>query len=137
MNSSTSNELRRAADELRSADALASKSDKIDRRKVIGRAAANNLSAILFALDSLSAPQSRDAESKLAEAGVFAGHHGLRGLADADEFWEKQPYGTRLYYGDGGMDYLHRGVLQKAVEILDAAPQPPAEAQAQGGGEVA
>lgn len=58
MNSSTSNELRRAACELRLADEIASKSDKIDRRKAIGRAAANNLSAILFALDSLSAPQS-------------------------------------------------------------------------------
>src|SRR5690625_3522826 len=85
-------------------------------------------SALDAAIAALSAPQSRDAESKLADAGVFAGHHGLRGLADAAEFWEKQPYGTRLYYGDGGMDYLHRGVLQKAVEILDAAPQPPAEA---------
>src|SRR5690625_2637624 len=80
------------------------------------------------AIAALPASQSGDAESKLADAGVFTGHHGLRGLADADLFWEKQPYGTRLYYGDGGMDYLHRGVLQKAVEILDAAPQPPAEA---------
>jgi len=60
-----------------------------------------------------------EAENKLAEAGVFAGHGGLRGLAECDAFWEKQPYGTRLYYGDGGYDYLHRGVLRTALKILD------------------
>lgn len=44
---------------------------------------------------------------ELSKQGVFAGHRGLEGLADAAEFWERQAYGTRLYYGDGGMDYLH------------------------------
>lgn len=61
------------------------------------------------------------AEQRLAEAGVFKGHHGLRGLADAGSFWERQPYSTRLYYGDGITEYLHRGVLRAAVELLDAA----------------
>lgn len=62
----------------------------------------------------------RTAEHLLAEQGVFKGHAGLRGLADSDEFWEQQPYGTRLYYGDGGLDYLHRDVLRAAVRALDA-----------------
>ena len=61
-----------------------------------------------------------EAERKLAEAGVFKGHEGLRGLAESDAFWEKQPYGTRLYYGDGAFDYLQRGVLQAAIKILDS-----------------
>lgn len=52
--------------------------------------------------------------------GVFCGAEGLRGLAEADSFWEEQEYGTRLYYGDGGCGYLHRGVLQAAVRALDA-----------------
>lgn len=56
----------------------------------------------------------------LAEQGVFAGHFGLEGLADADEFWEGQPYGTRLYYGPGATDYLHRGVLRSAIDALRA-----------------
>ena len=59
------------------------------------------------------------AEQKLADAGVFAGAHGLRGFADADEFWEKQDYGTRLYYGPGNLDYIHRDVLRAALRLLD------------------
>lgn len=55
---------------------------------------------------------------KLVAAGVFLGVEGLEGLADADAFWEKQPYGTRLYYGEGVTEYLHRGVLKTAIEIL-------------------
>lgn len=57
----------------------------------------------------------------LAKQGVFAGHFGLEGLANADEFWEGQPYGTRLYYGPGAMDYLHRGVLRSAIDALRKA----------------
>ena len=56
------------------------------------------------------------------EAGVFKGMHGLEGLADADEFWAERTYGTRLYYGSGGLDYLHRSVLQSAVELLKTSP---------------
>jgi hypothetical protein len=69
------------------------------------------------------------AEQALTNRGVFKGAHGLRGLLDAREFWDKQPYGTRLYYGDGGADYLHIGVLRAAVEALDASPAAPAEVQ--------
>jgi hypothetical protein len=65
-----------------------------------------------------------DGEAKLTEAGVFKGAHGLRGLLNARDFWDRQPYGTRLYYGDGGADYLHIGVLRAAVELLDK-PTPP------------
>lgn len=54
-------------------------------------------------------------KQKLTEQGVFKGHEGLVGLLNADEFWQEQPYGTRLYYGDG---YLHRGVLRAAVTAL-------------------
>lgn len=63
----------------------------------------------------------RKAEHLLADAGVFKGHDGLRGLAESTAFWERQEYGTRLYYGDGATDYLHRGVLWCAVNALDTA----------------
>lgn len=62
------------------------------------------------------------AETKLAERGVFLGHGGLRGLLEAQGFWDEQSYGTRLYYGPGITDYLHRDVLRAAVEALDATP---------------
>lgn len=58
----------------------------------------------------------------LAGAGVFAGMRGLEGLLNASEFWEQQSYGTRLYYGHGGLDYLHRGVLEAAVKIIREQP---------------
>jgi len=60
-----------------------------------------------------------DVAQVLAGAGVFKGSHGLRGLLDADTFWEQQPYGTRLCYGDGIADYLQRGVLHCAVTLLE------------------
>lgn len=63
----------------------------------------------------------REAAATLEARGVFKGAHGLQGLADAQEFWDQQPYGTRLYYGDGIADYLHRGVLQAAIEALNTA----------------
>lgn len=65
------------------------------------------------------AAQSPTAEQKLADAGVFAGVDGLRGLLESDAFWSVQPYGTRLYYGEGITEYLHRDVLRAAVELLD------------------
>lgn len=59
------------------------------------------------------------AERELEKAGVFKGVDGLRGLAECQEFWDQQPYGTRLYYGPGGGQYLHRSVLRAAIEALD------------------
>lgn len=58
-------------------------------------------------------------ETALSKMGVFKGMEGLRGLAECDEFWDRQMYGTRLYYGNGIADYLHRGVLRAAVKALD------------------
>lgn len=60
---------------------------------------------------------------KLANVGVFKGFEGLEGLANAKDFWNALPYGTRLYYGDGIADYLHRDVLGAAVQVL-ATPDP-------------
>ena len=54
----------------------------------------------------------------LEKRGVFKGADGLIGLLNADEFWDKQPYGTRLYFGDGPSDYLHRDVLRATVAAL-------------------
>jgi len=54
----------------------------------------------------------------LQDGGVFKGEKGLDGLLNANEFWEQQPYGTRLYYGDGIADYLHRDVLRTAALVL-------------------
>ena len=45
----------------------------------------------------------------------------MRRLEAASEFWERQPYMTRLYFGDGGLDYLHRSVLGAAISALDKA----------------
>lgn len=59
-----------------------------------------------------------EVQNKLAAKGVFAGLGGLEGLLNATEFWAQQPYGTRLYYGSGGGEYLHVGVLRAAIEIL-------------------
>lgn len=58
-------------------------------------------------------------EQKLTDAGAFAGQLGLRGLAECDKFWERQPYGKRLYYGPEAMDYLHRDVLRTVMKLLD------------------
>ena len=69
-----------------------------------------------------------EVENKLVAAGVFAGMRGLEGLLNASEFWEQQPYGTRLYYGSGGLDYLHHSVLNAAVKIL-SEPAPPSQSE--------
>lgn len=53
------------------------------------------------------------------DAAVFKGNGGLRGLLEADAFWDQQPYETRLYYGAGVTEYLQRGVLRAAVEFLE------------------
>lgn len=71
-------------------------------------------------------------QEKLSAVGVFKGHNGLEGLADADEFWEQQMYGTRLYYGPGIADYLHRHVLQAAIKLLKQAPLPAAPSEIPG-----
>lgn len=61
------------------------------------------------------------AEIALADAGVFAGLGGLRGLTECDEFWARQPYGTRLYYVPRRSEYLHRTycAAQSSVLTLD------------------
>lgn len=69
------------------------------------------------------------AEDVLQREGVFKGMGGLRGLAEASEFWEGQMYGTRLYYGPGGGQYLHRSVLQAAIAALDKMNSPPEDAK--------
>ena len=56
----------------------------------------------------------------LTRRGVFKGAHGLEGLLNAKDFWELQPYGTRLYYGGGIADYLHIDALRAAVRALAA-----------------
>lgn len=64
------------------------------------------------------------AEQALAAEGVFKGAEGLRRLAECEAFWEGQMYGTRLYFGPGGLDYLHRSVLRAAIAALDKNPNP-------------
>lgn len=62
---------------------------------------------------------SKELEKALEEAGVFKGADGLRRLCDAHQFWEEQPYGTRLYFGGGVTDYLHRDVLRAVINVAD------------------
>ena len=76
-------------------------------------------------LDARPSPQAAEQEPVAWDASVFKGSEGLRGLLDEQEFWDRQLYGTRLYYGAGGMDYLHRDVLRAAVDAL-AGPSPQA-----------
>lgn len=83
-----------------------------------------------------------EVEKKLEARGVFLGAHGLEGFANASEFWDKQPYGKRLYYGDGNFDYLHLDVLNAAIALLatpseTGAPQPRQEAQSAAGAPIA
>lgn len=64
-------------------------------------------------------------ETTLESTGVFKGAAGLSGLVERQAFWDEQPYGTRLYYGPGVADYLHRDVLRAAVIALSTQPQAP------------
>jgi len=69
-----------------------------------------------------------EVQRKLAAAGVFAGLSGLEIFLEAGDFWQELPYGTRLYFGPGGGQYLHRSVLRAAVELLkEPAPRDGAE----------
>ncbi|CAB4147889.1 hypothetical protein UFOVP431_54 [uncultured Caudovirales phage] len=63
-----------------------------------------------------------NAANALEAVGVFKNAEGLEQLLNADTFWEQQPYGTRLYFGDGATDYLHRNVLGAAVALLNRIP---------------
>lgn len=60
----------------------------------------------------------KNLQKKLVDQGVFKGLEGLEGLAYKKEFWDSQPYGARLYYGDGINEYLHRSVLLAAIKAL-------------------
>jgi hypothetical protein len=60
-------------------------------------------------------------DKSLDKQDVIKGYHGLKELLDVDDFWHKQLYGTRLYYGNGVADYLHRDVLRAAVHALATA----------------
>lgn len=60
------------------------------------------------------------AENVLSQAGVFKGAEGLRGLYDDEDFWTRQPYGTRFYYGQGIAEYLHRSILGTAISSLES-----------------
>jgi hypothetical protein len=68
--------------------------------------------------DPMNNPKDMLVSKELERNGVFKGADGLSGLANADAFWEGQPYGTRLYFGDGVADYLHRDVLRAALRSL-------------------
>ncbi len=59
------------------------------------------------------------AQPKAWDADIFKGAEGLAKLAECQEFWDQQPYGTRLYFGTGISDYLHRDVLRAAVAFLN------------------
>ncbi len=66
---------------------------------------------------------SEKVETALSKQGVFKGAWGLEGLAECQEFWDAQPYGTRLYYGTGIAEYLHRDVLRAAIRALANTPE--------------
>lgn len=65
-------------------------------------------------------PVGASAATVLCADGIFKGAHGLEGLLNADAFWEQQPYGTRLHYGEGTQDMDGN----KFHRILDLLPSP-------------
>jgi len=80
-----------------------------------------------------AAPIASQQAAPTAMSQVFKGADGLKKLVEHNAFWEAQPYGTRLYFGDGIAEYLHRDVLRAAVRDLESqasalvtAPQPAA-----------
>lgn len=77
------------------------------------------MDALKEALSNSSSSVKIDSEERLTSEGVFKGAHGLKGLLESQRFWDDQPYGTRLYYGDGVTDYLHRDVLRAGVKIIE------------------
>jgi hypothetical protein len=77
------------------------------------------MDALEEAMSNSSSSVKIDSEERLTSDGVFKGAHGLKGLLESQSFWDDQPYGTRLYYGDGVADYLHRDVLRTAVKIIE------------------
>lgn len=81
-------------------------------------AVAGTLPGILQMAGKMMGEEGTEQPNGMALGTVFKGADGLRKLADATEFWEHQPYGTRLYFGDGIADYLHRDVLRAAVAYL-------------------
>ena len=62
---------------------------------------------------------------------VFKGADCFEKWANNNAFWEKQPYGTRFYFGDGAFDYVNREVLGSAVKQLNQAK--PISAKIEGG----
>lgn len=96
------------------------------RNFIVNNAVFDSATEILAELDAhLAQPEAAEpstAEAKLVADGVFKGEKGLRGLLDSESFWEQQPYGTRIYYGEGVADYLHRDILRVAVRLLDEKP---------------
>lgn len=113
-------------------DALAAFIRKVDGSHRMGAGVLAERICDWWASDAVAVaptPKAQEqAEHKLSAAGVFKGAEGLRGLLDAQDFWDQQPYGTRLYFGEMANEYLHRDVLRAAVALLDQrqeqAPQP-------------
>ena len=42
----------------------------------------------------------------------------LQALVDSQTFWDEQPYGSRLYYGDGPADFLRRETLRAVIKEI-------------------
>jgi len=82
-----------------------------------------NVEACLAARTLLLSETKTSADT-LTEVGVIKGAAGLQRLAEADDFWEQQPYGKRLYFGEGAEDYLHRDVLRTAIQVLETINKP-------------
>lgn len=71
----------------------------------------------------------------LENSGVFKNADALVRFCEADEYWERLPYGKRLYFGEGPADYLHRDVLRAALNAL-AELDKPGEGEVSGTGMV-
>jgi len=54
--------------------------------------------------------------------GPLKGAASLRALADASDFWNRQPYPGRLHFGPGADDYVSRATMQAAAHIANSAP---------------
>lgn len=66
------------------------------------------------------APQSETGRGEGAKEDIAGSIKHLRMFVERESFWNQQPYGTRFYYGDGGLDYIQRGLLESIVEAYAA-----------------
>lgn len=92
-------------------DALSEADKEADRR--IGEAVAGWVLANVAAMNVKGMLPASTLVPALSKDFIDA----LEGLVNNHDFWDEFPYSTRLYYGDGARDYVHRDLLRNHVQV--------------------